>query len=195
MLRDAVEGHHRDRAGAVAGLAFATTQAAAAAAGLVWMLVERAHHGKATSLGLASGIVAGLVAITPAAGHVIPAHAMLIGALASLVCYGAVQAKHRLGVDDTLDAFGVHGVGGLLGALLTGVFCFTPAKGLIFGETHQLGLQALGVAVAVVYAGLGTLVIGWLIDKTLGLRVSDQNERDGLDISIHGERGYHLEQA
>jgi Amt family ammonium transporter len=182
-------------AGAVAGLAFATTQSAAASAGLVWMLVERWHHGKATSLGLASGIVAGLVVITPAAGHVVPLSAMVMGALASVVCYAAVQAKHRLGVDDTLDAFGVHGVGGLLGAVLTGVFCFTPAKGLIFGETHQLGLQLLGVVVAVLYAGLGTLAIGLALQKTLGLRVTDQSERDGLDISIHGERGYHLEQA
>jgi Amt family ammonium transporter len=182
-------------AGPVAGLAFATTQTAAAAAGLVWMLVERWHHGKATSLGLASGIVAGLVVVTPAAGHVQPIAAMGMGAMASVVCYAAVQAKHRFGVDDTLDAFAVHGVGGLLGAVLTGVFCFTPTLGLVYGSAHQLGLQLLGVTVAVLYAGVGTLVIGGILHKTLGLRVSDQNERDGLDISIHGERGYHLEQA
>ena len=146
-------------AGPTAGLAFATTQAAAAAAGLAWMLVERWHHGKVTSLGLASGIVAGLVAITPAAGHVRPWAALVLGTLSSIVCYGAVQLKTRLGYDDSLDAFGVHGVGGILGAVLTGVFCFTPAVGVIGGEFAQLGKQLLGVAVAILFAGGGTFVI------------------------------------
>jgi Amt family ammonium transporter len=183
-------------AGAAAALAFTTTQAAASAAALSWMLVERFHSGKATSVGMASGIVAGLVAITPAAGHVTPASALLLGALSSLVCYGAVQLKHKAGVDDTLDAFAVHGVGGLLGALLTGVFCVTPVAGLLSsGDPTQLGKQAVGVAVAVVWSAAGTFVIAKVVDKLWGLRVSDQQERDGLDISIHGERGYHLEQA
>ena len=182
-------------AGATAGLAFATTQAAAASAGLIWMLVERWHHGKATSLGLASGIVAGLVVITPAAGHVSVLSALVMGAIGAVACYGAVQLKHRIGVDDTLDAFGVHGVGGIVGALLVGVFCFTPVHGLLSGDPSQLVKQLIGVGVAIVYAAVGTAVIGKAIDRTLGLRVTDQVERDGLDITIHGERGYHLDQA
>jgi Amt family ammonium transporter len=182
-------------AGAAAGLAFATTQAAAAAAALSWMLVERFHSGKATTVGMASGIVAGLVAITPAAGHITPLAALGLGALSSVVCYAAVQAKHRVGIDDTLDAFAVHGVGGLLGALLTGVLCVTPVKGLLAsGTANQLGLQAIGVLVAVVWSA-AMFVIGKVVDRLWGLRVTDQQERDGLDISIHGERGYHLEQA
>ena len=182
-------------AGAVAGLAFATTQTAAAAAALTWMLLERWHAGKVTAVGMASGIVAGLVVITPAAGHVVPLNAMIMGALASMACYGAVLLKHKVGVDDTLDAFSVHGVGGLVGALLVGVFCFTPVGGVIEGNFNQLGKQAVGVGAAVAWSALGTLVLAWLVNKFVGLRVSDQMERDGLDISIHGERGYHLEQA
>src|ERR1051326_6405937 len=159
-------------AGSSAALAFATTQTAAAAAGLAWMLIEWRHpgnptrrgpapglaaaaglawmliewrhHGKPTSLGLASGIVAALVAITPAAGHVMPWAALVIGALASAICYGAVQLKGRLGYDDSLDAFGVHGVGGFWGAVATGIFCFTPVAGLaISGSFGQVGKQLL----------------------------------------------------
>ncbi|MCC6335268.1 MAG: ammonium transporter [Myxococcales bacterium] len=182
-------------AGATAGLAFTTTQAAAAAAGLTWMLVERWHHGKVTSLGLASGIVAGLVAVTPAAGHVRPWAALVLGALSSVVCYWAVQQKTKLKYDDSLDAFGVHGVGGILGALLTGVFCFTPAKGVIYGEFSQLGKQLLGVGVAIVFAGGGTWLIARALKAVVGLRTSEQEERDGLDLHVHGERGYHFDQA
>ncbi len=183
-------------AGFVAGLAFATTQTAAAAAGLTWVLVERWHHGKVTSLGLASGLVAGLVVITPAAGHVAPWAALVMGVLASAVCYGAVQLKSRLGYDDSLDAFGVHGVGGLLGAVLTGVFCFTPVTGLLHGNVSQFGKQVLGAAVATVFAGLGTWLIATVVEKALGsLRTTDQVERDGLDIAVHGERGYHFDQV
>lgn len=185
----------RPVAGAVAGLAFATTQTAAAAAGLAWMLIERMHHGKVTSLGLASGLVAGLVAITPAAGHVRPGAALIIGVLASVVCYWAVQLKTRLRYDDSLDAFGVHGVGGILGALLTGVFCFTPVVGVLGGNFGQLGLQALGVAVAAVYAGGVTWVLALVIKAVWGLRVDDPQERDGLDLIVHGERGYHFDQT
>ncbi|MFO0724379.1 MAG: ammonium transporter [Myxococcota bacterium] len=182
-------------AGAVAGLAFATTQSAAASAGLVWMLIERLHHGKVTSLGLASGLVAGLVAVTPAAGHITPLSALIMGALASLVCYFAVQLKGKLGYDDTLDAFGVHGVGGILGAILTGVFCFTPVAGLLSGSFEQVGKQCIGVAVAVVFAGGATFVIASIIRAVFGLRVTDPEERDGLDLLVHGERGYHFDQA
>lgn len=179
-------------AGSTAVLAFTTTQAAAASAALVWMALEWRHTGKPTSLGLASGIIAGLVGITPAAGHVTPGWALVIGALTSAVCFLAVQLKSRHKRDDSLDAFGVHGVGGLVGALATGVFCFTPVKGLIYGELSQLIKQAVGVAVAAAFAAAMTLLLGWAVDRTLGLRVSDRQERDGLDISIHGERGYHL---
>ncbi len=179
-------------AGASAGLAFATTQVAAASAALVWMLLEWNQTGKPTSLGMASGIVAGLVAITPAAGHVMPLSAILIGGISSLVCYTAVRAKHRFKVDDSLDAFGVHGVGGMWGALATGIFCFTPVVGLIGGHVGQLEKQLVGVLVTVVFAGVGTWLLGTLVQRTIGLRVTEQQERDGLDISVHGERGYHL---
>ncbi len=178
-------------AGPIAGLAFATTQSAAAAAGLMWMLVERWHHGKVTSLGLASGIVAGLVAITPAAGHIKPGAALLLGALSSVVCYGAVQLKTKLKYDDSLDAFGVHGVGGILGALMTGLLCFTPVE----AGLSQLGKQATGVAVALVFAGVGTFVLAKLLNAVFGLRTSEQEERDGLDLHVHGERGYHFDQT
>ena len=178
-------------AGTAAGLAFATTQAAAAAAGLTWMLVERLHAHRATSLGLASGMLAGLVVITPAAGHVSPASALVMGAIAAVGCYFAVQLKNRSRVDDTLDAFAVHGVGGIIGALLVGVFCFTPANGLIHGEVAQLGKQAIGVLFTLVFAGGGTLLLAFVVDKLVGLRVSDAEEIEGLDMSTHGERGYH----
>ena len=178
-------------AGAVAGLAFTTTQSAAAAAGIMWMLVERWHHGKITSLGLASGIVAGLVAVTPAAGHIRPAAALLLGATASVVCYSAVQLKSRLGFDDSLDAFGVHGVGGIWGALLVGALCFTP----VAASLEQVGKQALGVLAAAAFAGIGTFVIAQALKRLWGLRVSEQQERDGLDVHVHGERGYHFDQV
>ena len=182
-------------AGATAALAFTTTQVAAATAALVWMVLEWRHTGKPTSLGFASGIVAGLVGITPAAGHVTPAWAMVIGGATSAVCYIAVQLKRWHQKDDSLDAFGVHGIGGVFGALATGVFCiYTPdhAKGLIYGETGQFVKQLVGVGVAVVFSAAMTFILGSLVKATIGLRVSDQQERDGLDISIHGERGYHL---
>ena len=115
--------------------------------------------------------------------------------LASVVCYWAVQLKSRLRYDDSLDAFGVHGVGGLLGALLTGVFCFTPVSGVLSGSFGQLGLQALGAGVAAVYAGVVTFVLAKGIGAVWGLRVDDNEERDGLDLIIHGERGYHFDQT
>ncbi|MGE0481843.1 MAG: ammonium transporter [Phycisphaerae bacterium] len=181
-------------AGYSAGLAFATTQTAAASAALVWMLVEWSHHGKPTSVGMASGIVAGLVAITPAAGHVMPVWAILIGAVASLVCYAACRMKMRLAYDDSLDAFGVHGIGGLWGALATGLFCTIPVRGLFTGGgVEQLVKQCVGVGVTIALAVVGTLVIGGLVKATIGLRATEQQEQDGLDITIHGERGYHLQ--
>jgi Amt family ammonium transporter len=182
-------------AGPSAGLAFTTTQAAAAAAGLVWMAMERWHHGKVTSLGLASGIVAGLVAVTPAAGHVRPGWAMVLGAIAAVACYWAVQLKGKLKYDDSLDAFGVHGVGGMLGALLTGVFCFTPVVGVLGGQWGQLGIQAVGVAVSVAFAAGGTFVVASVVKAIMPLRCTEQEEREGLDLHVHGERGYHLDQT
>ena len=179
-------------AGPIAGLAFTNTQVAAAAAALVWMLLEWNHQGKPTSLGLASGIVAGLVAITPAAGHVMPVWSLVIGGLASAICYAAVRAKARLGYDDSLDAFGVHGVGGAWGALATGLFCSIPVAGLVHGNPGQFGKQCVGVAATVAFVAFATLVIGKLLDVTMGLRVGEQQERDGLDLAVHGERGYHL---
>ena len=179
--------------GYLAGLAFTNTQTAAASAGLGWMLIEWRQHKKPTSLGLASGIVVGMVAITPAAGHVQPAWAMFIGASASLVCFGGVQLKGVLGYDDSLDAFGIHGLGGIFGALLTGVFCVTPVLGVVSGHFAQLGKQALGVGAAVAYSFVGTLLIGLLLQRTMGLRASPQQEQDGLDITVHGESGYHLD--
>ena len=179
-------------AGFSAALAFATTQTAAASAALVWLLIEWSQTGKPTSVGMASGIVAGLVAITPAAGHVMPLSAMVIGALASLVCYGAVRLKSRLGYDDSLDAFGVHGVGGIWGALATGMFCVVPVAGLFGGNPGQLLKQLVGVLVTILFAATGTFLIATALRVTMGLRVSEQQERDGLDITVHGERGYHL---
>ena len=179
-------------AGHIAGLAFATTQTAAAAGALTWLLIEWWHQRRPTSLGLVSGILAGLVAITPAAGHVIPAAALAFGALGAAACYGAVQMKQRFTYDDSLDAFGVHGVGGLVGALLTGVFCFMPVAGLAAGGGGaQLIKQAAGAAVAIVFATSGTFLIARVLEATIGLRTSDEQERDGLDVTIHGERAYH----
>jgi Amt family ammonium transporter len=179
-------------AGYIAGLAFATTQTAAAAGALSWLLIEWAHQRRPTSLGLASGILAGLVAITPAAGHVAPAAALLFGALAATFCYLGVQMKHRFGYDDSLDAFGVHGIGGLVGALLTGIFCFTPVAGLVYGGGgEQFVKQFIGSVAAIVFAVVGTLVVGLALKATVGLRATDEQERDGLDITVHGERAYH----
>jgi Amt family ammonium transporter len=183
-------------AGFSAALAFTTTQTAAAAAGFTWLMIEWVHNGKPTSLGLASGIVAGLVAVTPAAGHIQPWSAAILGVSASVVCFLAVRAKNRLGYDDTLDAFGVHGIGGLLGALATGVFCIyniagDANQGLVFGQTTQIGLQALGAATGIGMAVFGTLLIGGLLNVTMGLRCSPDEERDGQDLAVHGERGYH----
>lgn len=180
-------------AGYAAVLAFTTTQTAAAAAALVWMLLEWKHTGKPTSLGVASGIVAGLVAITPAAGHVTPMWAIVIGAGGSVFCFLAVQLKAKHRRDDSLDAFGVHGIGGMWGAIATGIFCFTPVAGLVkSGSFSQVWLQLLGVGVTVVFAFVMTIIIGSVVKAMVGLRVTDAQERDGLDITIHGERGYHL---
>ena len=174
-------------AGPAAALAFTTTQTAAAAAALAWLLYEWLRHGRPTSLGLASGIIAGLVAITPAAGFVTPLSAMGLGLLSGVVCCIAVQWKSRLRYDDSLDAFGVHGVGGMIGAVLTGALCFTPVE----ASAAQVGKQLLGVGVGVGMAVVGTLMVAALVSACTPLRASDEEERDGLDITTHGERAYH----
>jgi Amt family ammonium transporter len=181
--------------GKLASLAFVTTHLGASGGALGWLAVEWKHRGKPTALGVASGLVAGLVAITPAAGYVAPWAAVVIGALASALCYVAVQAKYRYGYDDSLDAFGVHGVGGLAGALLTGVFAQKALNdagndGALFGNVHQLGVQLVACLASGVYALVVTFLVLKLIDKTMGLRVEESDEREGLDQTQHGEEGY-----
>jgi Amt family ammonium transporter len=168
-----------------AGMAMLVTQLATGAAALAWMAVEWAVRGTPTLLGLCSGAVAGLVAITPASGFVDPKAALAIGAIAGIGCYwGATGLKRLLRADDSLDVFGVHGVGGTIGALLTGVFA-VPAIG---GVAGSVATQAIGVAATIAYSGAATAAILWLIDKTLGLRVTAEQEQVGLDQSLHGER-------
>ena len=168
-----------------AGMAMLVTQLATGAAVLSWMLAEWIVRRTPTLLGLCSGAVAGLVAITPASGFVDPAAALAIGAIAGVGCYwGATGLKRLLGADDSLDVFGVHGVGGILGALLTGVFA-SPAIG---GAVGSLEAQALGVGATLAYSGIVTALILFVIDKTLGLRVSAADEQQGLDLSQHGEQ-------
>ena len=181
--------------GQLASLAFVTTHLGAAGGALGWVVVEWRHRGKPTALGVASGLVAGLVAITPASGYVAPWAAIVIGFLAGVICYFAVQAKEKFGYDDSLDAFGVHGVGGLAGALLTGVFAqkaLNPGgnDGLLFGNPHQLVVQIIASAASGAYALVLTWIILKAIDKTVGLRVDEAEEREGLDQTQHGEEGY-----
>jgi ammonium transporter, Amt family len=167
-----------------AGMAMLVTQMATAAAALGWMFAEWISRGKPSVLGIASGAVAGLVAITPASGFVGPTPAVIIGLIAGIVCFvAATSLKHVMGYDDSLDAFGVHGIGGILGALLTGVFVSKE----ISGVDGSFLVQLKGVAVTVIYGFAASFLILFLIDKTMGLRVSEEQEREGLDISLHGE--------
>jgi Amt family ammonium transporter len=176
----------------IAVLAFINTFIAPAAAGLFWMLLEWFRTGKPTALGFATGIVAGLVVITPAAGFVTPMSAILIGLIAGFACYEGVLLKGRLGYDDSLDVFGIHGIGGITGALLTGVFASVGATGLLLGNSHQLLLQLEGVVIAIVYAGVCTIIIGFVINKTMGLKVSESEENIGLDKTQHNETAYNI---
>jgi Amt family ammonium transporter len=167
-----------------AGMAMLTTQMATATAALGWMFTEWLTKGKPSVLGLASGAVAGLVAITPASGYVGPTPAVIIGLIAGVVCFfAATSLKHALKYDDSLDAFGVHGIGGIIGALLTGVFVSKE----ISGADGSLWIQLKGVAVTVSYGFVASFLILKAIDMTMGLRVSEEQEREGLDISLHGE--------
>jgi ammonium transporter, Amt family len=178
-------------ANGMAGMAMASTQIASSAAALSWMGVEWAVRGKPSVLGIVTGAVAGLVAITPAAGFVTPSGALCIGFLSGAACWwGATGLKRLIGCDDALDVFGVHGVGGIVGALLTGVFAaaeISGKPGLLEGNPAQLWVQGYGVLVTIVYGGIVSLVILKAIDWTLGLRVGEEIERDGLDLALHGE--------
>ncbi len=190
--------------GTLATSAFVNTHFAAATAALAWAAAEWMHNGKPSALGAISGSVAGLVAITPAAGYVQPMSALVIGVAAGFFCYFmVVYVKKWCGYDDSLDAFGVHGAGGTLGAVLTGVFAssainpiFKDAKGnplpsgAIQGNWHQVGNQLVGIVIAWVLSIVGTLVLLKLVDLVIGLRVSAEEEREGLDITQHGEEGY-----
>ena len=175
-------------AGAVAAMAFAATAIAGCAAGGSWMFGEWLVAGKPTAVGLASGIVAGLVVITPCAGHVSPGSALIIGLIGGFVCYLVVRAKPAIGYDDSLDVVGVHGVGGALGAILVGYFAVRP----VMGGAPQLMLQLKGVAITGLYAFIGTIIIGLIIHKTIGFTVDETTENDGLDMTQHGEMAYRL---
>ena len=182
--------------GALATNAFVVTHIAAAAAALSWMAAEWIQRGKPTALGVASGLVAGLVAITPASGFVGPMAAIVIGLAAGVICYMAVSlVKPMLGYDDSLDAFGVHGVGGAFGAIATGLFASKAINsagndGFFFGNPSLLGTQIVAVVVVAVYAFVVSLILLKVIDWTMGLRVSTEDEMEGLDLSQHGESGY-----
>ncbi len=179
--------------------ALAVTQVAAATGAAMWMVIEALQHGKASSLGIVSGILAGLVVITPAAGVVQPAGAMALAALASLVCYASIQIKNRMGYDDSLDVFGIHGVAGLLGALLLSFF-IRPAwmaeaaakAGGSWTVWQQLAVQSAGVGVTILYSGLLSLGLVMVVEKTVGFRLENKLESAGMDSSLHGEHGYGL---
>lgn len=170
--------------------AFLTTQLAAAAGGLGWLAIEWKRSGMPTTLGIASGAIAGLVSITPAAGFVSPAYAIIIGFIGGLICYCAVRTKSKFNIDDSLDVVGIHGTGGIWGAIATGIFAST---GVIVGNWHLLGVQFISVVSVIVYSFIMTFAIIKLLDVTMGIRVTPDEELMGLDISQHGERGYNLE--
>ncbi|MBW8458314.1 MAG: ammonium transporter [Thiobacillus sp.] len=179
-----------------AALAFLNTILATAAAGMAWMLAEWMLRGKPSMLGLASGVVAGLVAVTPAAGLVGPMGAIALGAVAGVVClWGVSGLKKMLGYDDSLDVFGIHGIGGIIGAIGTGIFV-SPALGGVgvddYSMAGQVVTQATGVLITIVWSGVVSLVLFKLIDMTMGLRVTEEQEREGLDTASHGERAYNL---
>jgi len=180
----------------VAGMAMAVTQIATAAAALSWMFIEWAKHGKPSVLGIASGAVAGLVAITPASGAVGPMGAIAIGLASGAGCFiTSTTLKRAMGYDDSLDVFGIHAVGGIIGAILTGVFCAEFLGGAGFGGDitsigAQITVQAVGVGATIVYTGIVSFIILKVLDGIMGLRVTDDEESEGLDLSQHGERGY-----
>ncbi len=181
--------------GALSTVAFVATNTAAAGAVLTWLILEAALRGKATAVGAATAAVAGLVGVTPAAGFVTPIGALLIGSIVSLCCFFAVSFKAKMQFDDSLDVYSIHGVGGTVGAILTGVFATTTvnelgADGLLYGNPSQLVLQVLGVAIAYVLGGVGTFILLKILDATVGLRAKPAAELEGMDINEHGEEGY-----
>jgi ammonium transporter, Amt family len=184
--------------GLLTAQALTATQAAAAAGAMAWMIIESLHQGKATALGFASGILAGLVAVTPAAGVVQPAGAMALGIAAAMICYTAIMVKNKLGYDDSLDAFGIHGVGGMVGSLLLVFFirkswmasAVEATAGGTWGVWQQLGVQAAAVGIAIAYAAGVTLLIIFVVNKVIGFRASTEAEMQGLDHYYHGEQGY-----
>ncbi|MEO5326632.1 MAG: ammonium transporter [Magnetococcus sp. THC-1_WYH] len=181
-----------------AGMAMAVTQIATATAAIAWMFMEWMRHGKPSALGIVTGAVAGLVAITPASGYVGPIGSLAIGAAAGIICFlGATSLKRSMGYDDSLDAFGVHGIGGIVGSILTGVFAAKElgGKGFASGiETmgQQIMAQSLGVAATIVYCAVATFIILKIVGAIMGLRVDEEQETMGLDISLHDERGYSM---
>ena len=180
-----------------AGMAMTVTQVATATAALGWMFAEWLSHGKPTTLGVASGAVAGLVAITPASGFVGPMGAIAIGAAAGVLCFlSATKMKRMFGYDDSLDAFGVHAIGGIIGALLTGIFVADSLGGAGLGDgvsmADQFGVQAIAVGATIIYDAIATLIILKIIDAVIGLRVSEDEETEGLDIALHDERAYDI---
>jgi len=182
-------------AGGLATMALVTTQLSAGAAAVSWIAAEWIYHGKPTTLGAASGALAGLVAITPAAGFVGPVSAIFIGLVAGIICCFAMSLKNKFGYDDALDVVAVHGIGGIWGALATGLFAsklINPAgfDGLFYGNPKQLLIQAIGVIAAIAYSTIVTIVIVKLIDYIVGLRISEEEEMQGLDVSLHNEVGY-----
>ena len=181
-------------AGGLAGMAMATTQIATAAAAMVWMFLEWGARGKPSILGMASGAVAGAVAITPASGFVDPSGALIVGLAGGAACFWAVTyVKNALGYDDSLDVFGVHGIGGVVGLILTGVFAVKAiggTPGALEGNFGQIGKQAIAIAAVAAYDAIATFLILKLIDLVIGLRPSHEEEREGLDITQHGERAY-----
>jgi len=184
-------------ANGTAGLAMAVTQIATAAAALAWMFSEWVSHGKPSALGIASGAVAGLVAITPASGTAGPLGALVIGLAAGVVCFfAATKLKRMFGYDDALDVFGVHAVGGILGAILTGVFADAALGGVGLAEGVTIGAQvvkqAIGVGVTLVYSAVISFILLKVIDVIIGLRVNEEQETEGLDMALHDERGYIL---
>ena len=178
-------------AGMQAGMAMTVTQIATAVAGFTWMVVEWAVRGKPTVIGICSGAVAGLVAITPASGFVGPVGSMCIGVAAGVLCYwGVTGLKRMLGIDDALDAFGIHAVGGIVGALLTGVFAveqYGGTAGLLEGNAAQVINQIEGIVIVFVYDAVASLIILKVLDAIIGLRVTKDVEREGLDLALHGE--------
>lgn len=179
-------------AGSSAANAFLATHLAAAGGAVAWMLMEWKAMGKASALGLVSGIVAGLVGITPAAGFVKPGWALVIGLVAGVVCYYGILLKVKLRYDDSLDAFGIHGIGGMWGALATGLFATIGAESLITGNLTQVLVQLLSIIATAAYAFFGTFAIVMILKHTMGLRVEKETEIEGLDKAIHGEIGYNL---